>query len=50
MSQVTVAKKGGTKEDHKLVWNADKKIYEVFPKVDESEIYWNNRKQVNLKY
>lgn len=42
--------KNSEKVERSLVWNSDKKIYEVLPKVEESDIYWNNRKQINLNY
>ena len=41
-----------TKNDYKysLIWNSEKKIYEVFPKINEDELYWNSRKQVKIEY
>jgi len=50
MSNVKVVKKDGTTSDHSLVWNPEKKIYEVFPKVEESELYWNSHRQIKIEY
>jgi hypothetical protein len=50
MSNAIVKHKNGEVTHHKVVWNNDKKIYEVFPKVSEDELYWNNCKQINIEY
>jgi len=50
MSNAVVVHKNGEVTEHKLQWNSEKKIYEVFPKVEDTDLYWNDRKQVKINY
>lgn len=50
MSDAVVIAKDGTVTEHKLVWNKEKSIYEIFPKVEDTDLYWNPKKQVKIDY
>jgi len=50
MSNAVVIHKNGEVTEHELKWNDEKNIYEVFPKVEDADLYWNDRKQINTKY
>lgn len=50
MSNAVVVHKTGEITEHKLQWDAEKQVYEITPKVEDADLYWNNRKQINIKY